>query len=235
MKLHAITRFLEHKTTSIRSSYPKGNTPAMTMKPAFSMSNAQDTTQTILQTIQEQSQDSQRRIRKTNNENTNLEDRPQIEDVLSEQKSHTYTNSNPILKTEQKLNEHNENVNLKNTGSVEEIYLQTQTRKISQTVLTTIKNLPKGTSTYQYNEYSTTMTEKRLTTSSHPLSRCSGSLDLAMIIVIVVTSVILTVALIAIIAYLIMKKKTFIPTVQNRQILITGYAWRKSVRYILRI
>ena len=118
----------------------------MTMKPAFSMSNAQDTKQTILQTIQEQSQ---RKIRKTNNENTNPEDRPQIEDVLSEQKSHTYTKSDPILKTEQKLNEQNENVNLKNTGSVEEIYLQTQTRKISQTVLTTIKNLPKGTSTYQ--------------------------------------------------------------------------------------
>ena len=183
----------------------------MTRNPTPRKSNAQDIKQTILQSIQEQTQDSQRRIRKTNNEYTNLEDRPQIEDVLSEQNSHTYTKSNPILKTEQKLNEQNENVNLKNTGSVEEIYLQTQTRKISQTVLTTIENRPKGTSTYQYNEYSMTMT-----TSSHPMSRCSGSFDLTMIIVIVVASVLLTVALIASTAYLIMKKKTFIPAVQNR-------------------
>jgi hypothetical protein len=97
-------------------------------------------------------------------------------------------------------------------------------------VLRTIENPPKGKSTYKYNEYSMTMTKKRLTTSSHPLSSYSGSLDLAMLIVIVVTSVILTVALIAITSYLIMKKKTFIPVVQNRQIVITGYAWRKAVR-----
>ena len=106
-KLLAITRLLEQKTASPRASNPKGKSAAMTMKPTPGMSNAQETRQTIIQTTEEQIKDSQRRIRKTNNEKINLQDRPQIKDVLSEQKSHTHKNSNNILKSEKNLNGQN--------------------------------------------------------------------------------------------------------------------------------
>ena len=58
----------------------------------------------------------------------------------------------------------------------------------------------------------------------------SSQLDLAMISGIDVKSVILTIAIMGTIAYLIIRKKTFLHAAQNRQIIITGYAWRKSLR-----
>ena len=99
----------------------------------------------------------------------------------------------------------------------------TEHQKLTLTTIEETFSESESVTKYQYSEYSTTM----ITTSPHPL--CTNQLDLAMIAGIVVSSVLLTIATVATIVYIILRKKQS-DTPTERQIFVTGYAWRKSFR-----
>ena len=99
----------------------------------------------------------------------------------------------------------------------------TEHQKLTLTTIEETFSESESVTKYQYSEYSTTM----ITTS--PYTLCTNQLDLAMIAGIVVSSVLLTIATVATILYIILRKKQS-DTPTERQIFVTGYAWRKSFR-----